>query len=62
MATLGNLVNAAGPTQQIAQTVTWVRRHFAEEIRVGQLPVPSSRSGRGRNMSSQGTAAAALAC
>ena len=34
---LWRLVNAAGPTQQIAQTVTWLRQHFAEEMRVGEL-------------------------
>jgi AraC-like DNA-binding protein len=34
---LWHLVNAAGPTQQIAQAVTWIRQHFAEEMRVGKL-------------------------
>ena len=34
---LWHLVNAAGPTQQIAKAVTRIRRHFAEEMRVGEL-------------------------
>lgn len=34
---LWNLVNEAGPTQQIARTVAWMREHFAEEMRVSDL-------------------------
>jgi transcriptional regulator GlxA family with amidase domain len=34
---LWNLINAAGPTQQIAQAVTWIRQHFSEEMRVRKL-------------------------
>lgn len=34
---LWNLLHAAGPTQKIAQAVNWIRRHFAEEMRVEEL-------------------------
>lgn len=34
---LWHLVNAAGPTQRIAQAVTWIRQHFAKEMRVEEL-------------------------
>lgn len=34
---LWNLVNDAGPTQQIARAVGWLREHFADEMRVGEL-------------------------
>jgi hypothetical protein len=34
---LWNLVNDAGPTQQIARAVGWLREHFVEEMRVGEL-------------------------
>jgi AraC-like DNA-binding protein len=34
---LWNLVNDAGPTQQIARAVGWMREHFADEMRVGEL-------------------------
>lgn len=34
---LWSLVNTAGPTQQIAQAVTWIRKHFAEEMRVKEV-------------------------
>ena len=34
---LWQLINAMGPTQQIAKAVTWIRQHFAEEMRVEQL-------------------------
>lgn len=34
---LWNLVSDAGPTQQIARAVGWMREHFAEEMRVGEL-------------------------
>lgn len=34
---LWHLVNATGPTQQIAKSVAWIRQHFAEEIRVEKL-------------------------
>lgn len=34
---LWHLVNAAGPAQKIAQSVTWIRQHFAEEMRVEEL-------------------------
>ncbi len=32
-----NLVNTASPTQRIAQSVSWLRQHFAEEMRVAEL-------------------------
>jgi AraC-like DNA-binding protein len=34
---LWHMVNATGPTQQIAKTVAWIRQHFAEEMRVDEL-------------------------
>lgn len=34
---LWNLVNDAGPTHQIARAVGWMREHFAEKMRVGEL-------------------------
>lgn len=34
---LWNLLDDAGPTQQIARAVGWMREHFAEEMRVGEL-------------------------
>lgn len=34
---LWRLVQSAGPTQRIAQAITWIREHFAEEIRVDNL-------------------------
>jgi len=34
---LWNLVNTSGPTQHIGRTVTWIRQHLAEEMRVGKL-------------------------
>jgi len=34
---LWNLVSDAGPTQQIARAVGWMRNHFADEMRVGDL-------------------------
>lgn len=34
---LWHLVNATGPTQQISKAVTWIRQHFAEEMRVDEL-------------------------
>jgi len=34
---LWRLVNATGPTQQIAKAVAWIRQHFAEEMRVDEL-------------------------
>jgi AraC-like DNA-binding protein len=41
---LWQMVNATGPTQQIAKAVTWIRQHFADEMRVEELA-------RGANMS-----------
>lgn len=41
---LWNLVNATGPTQQIARTVAWIREHFAEEIRVEELSTHANMS------------------
>jgi AraC-like DNA-binding protein len=34
---LWRLVNAAGPTQQLARAVTWIRQHFTEAMRVEDL-------------------------
>jgi transcriptional regulator GlxA family with amidase domain len=34
---LWRLVNAAGPTQQLARAVTWIRQHFTEGMRVEDL-------------------------
>lgn len=34
---LWNLANAANPIQHIAKIVTWLREHFAEEMRVEEL-------------------------
>jgi AraC-like DNA-binding protein len=34
---LWNLINAASPTQRIADAVSWLRQHFAEEMRVREL-------------------------
>lgn len=39
-----SLVNAAGPTQQIAQAVNRIRQHFAEEMRVNELAHDSNMS------------------
>lgn len=41
---LWNLVNTASPTQQIAQSVSWLRLHFAEELRVPDLAERSNMS------------------
>lgn len=41
---LWHLVNASGPTQQIAKAVTWIRQHFAEEMRVDELSQHSNMS------------------
>ena len=41
---LWNLVNDAGPSQQIARAVGWMREHFAEEMRVGELAQHASMS------------------
>jgi AraC-like DNA-binding protein len=41
---LWHLVNATGPTQQIAKAVTWIRQHFAEEMRVDELSQYSNMS------------------
>jgi transcriptional regulator GlxA family with amidase domain len=34
---LWHMVNASGPTQQIAKSVAWIRQNFAEEMRVEEL-------------------------
>lgn len=34
---LWNLLNTASPTQRIAHAVSWLRQHFAEEMRVAEL-------------------------
>lgn len=34
---LWHVVNAASPTQQIAQSIAWIKQHLAEGMRVGEL-------------------------
>jgi transcriptional regulator GlxA family with amidase domain len=41
---LWQMVSAAGPTQQIAKAVTWIRQHFADEMRVEELAKSTNMS------------------
>jgi AraC-like DNA-binding protein len=41
---LWNLIHTNGPTQKIAQAVNWIRRHFAEEMRVDELAETTNMS------------------
>jgi len=41
---LWHMVSATSPAHQIADAVTWIRQHFAEEMRVGDLADSASMS------------------
>jgi AraC-like DNA-binding protein len=41
---LWNLIHTNGPTQKIAQAANWIRRHFAEELRVDELAETTNMS------------------